>query len=136
MKKITIIISIILCFNVMHYSCKTKTVTNTYCFNVIQNSSTTPSVLSESEINEIKMLFNSNGMDFTKFRFYQFDTDELGFRHVRCYQLVNNLRVFTEDLIFHFNKDGAYYLTSGNIINVSVKKIFLSTYTTRLSNWA
>ena len=119
MKKTAIIISIILCFNIFHYACKTKTGNNTPCVMVIQNSPNTPSVLSESEMNEIKTLFNNNGMDFTKFQFYQLDTDELGFRHVRCYQLVNNLRVFSVDFIFHFNKDGACYLSSGNLVNVS-----------------
>ena len=116
MKQTTLIISIMLCFSIMHYSCKTKTVKNDNCVNVIQDAPTTP-ILPESEMNLIKSLFNNNNMDYSKYQFYQLDTDELGFKHVRCYQFVNNLKVFSEDLIFHFNKQDTYYLLSGKLIN-------------------
>ena len=116
MKQTPIFVIITLIFSVMHYSCKTKTVNNAYCVKVIQQSPSTL-VLPASEQNVIQSLFNSNGMDFSNYQFVQLDTDELGFRHVRCYQFVNNLKVFSEVLIFHFNPQDAYYLVSGNIIN-------------------
>jgi len=103
------------CFAVvsMMCSCKTKTGKNDYCVKVIQNS---PNVLPENEMIVIKSLFNSNRMDAAKYQFYQLDTDELGFKHVRGYQYVNNLKVFSEALIFHFNQNDSCYSVSGVLI--------------------
>ena len=114
--KTTIIISIILCFSMTHHSCKVQTVINTGCVTVIQAAPATP-LLPASEMNVIHTLFNSNRMDFTNYQFYQFDTDELGFKHARSYQFVNGLKVFSEELIFHFNQYDSCYLVSGNVIN-------------------
>ena len=113
MRKTTIIISIMLCFGMTHFSCKTAK--NASCVQVIQNSPAT-SVLPASEMNVIKSLFNNNRMDYANYQFYQLDKDDLGFHHVRCYQFVNNLRVFSADLIFHFNQNNTFYLVSGNQI--------------------
>ena len=112
----TIIISIMLCLGVVHYSCKTKTVQNDMQYTATQNSPVN-SILPESEMKVIKSLFDSNRMSYANYQFYQLNTDDLGFTHVRCYQFVNNLKVFSEELIFHFNKNNEHYLTSGNIIN-------------------
>jgi len=116
MNKTIIIISIMLCFGTMHYSCKTTKNENAYCVKVIQNSPTI-SILPESEMNVIKSLFESNRMTYANYQFYQLNTDDLGFHHVKCYQFVNNLKVFSEELIFHFNRNKEYYLLSGNLIN-------------------
>jgi len=113
-KKSTAIISIILCFSMIHLSCKTTK--STSCTMFVQNSLTTP-VLPESEMAVIKSLFESNRIDYANYQFYRLDTDELGFYHVRCYQFVNNLKVFSEELIFHFNQQRTFYLVSGNKIN-------------------
>jgi len=100
----------------MYYSCKTKKAANTLCVTVIQNSLNTP-VLSKSEIKEIKSLFEKNRIDDAKYQFYRFNKDDLGFTQVRCYQYANGLRIFTADLIFHFNQSGEYFLLSGDQIN-------------------
>ena len=115
MNKTIIIISIILFFSVLLYSCKSKTSQNGYCVTVVQNSPATP-LLPSSELSVISALFHRNGMDDAKYQFYQLDTDDLMFRHVRCYQFVDNLKVFSEDLIFHFNQDDSCYLLSGKLI--------------------
>jgi len=98
------------------YACKTSKMNNDRCIQLIQHSRTTP-VLSDGEMKRIKSLFASNRMDDTKYQFYQIDTDELGFRHVKGYQFVNNLKVFSEALIFHFNQQDSCYLVSGDLIN-------------------
>jgi len=116
MKKITLIISIILCFSIMHYSCKTKAVKNAHCVKVIK-SSPSSSLLPESELKVIKSLFAGNRMDYANYQFYQLDTDDLGFKHVKSYQFADNLKVFTEELIFHFNQRDSCYLISGNRIS-------------------
>ena len=113
MRKITIIVSILFCFGMLHFSCKTAKKAS--CVEFVQNSPTT-SVLPESEIKLIKSLFTGNRMDYANYQFYQLDTDDLGFNHVRCYQFVNNLKVFSADLIFHFNQNNSFYLVSGTQI--------------------
>ena len=85
-----------------------------YCINTTQSSSTTTS-LSKSEINTIKNLFNYNNLAHTAYQFTSFQKDELGYSHVRCCQFINNLKIFTSDLIFHFDQNNVYYYLSGNI---------------------
>ena len=116
MKQTTLIISIILFFSMIHYSCKTTTNKNDRCVKVIQNSLSTP-ILPESEMNVIKSLFETNRMAYANYQFHQLDTDDFGFHHVKCYQLINNLKVFSEELVFHFNQNNEYYLLSGNLIH-------------------
>ena len=90
---------------------------NSYCVNTIRNSPTT-TTLSESEMNTIKYLFNHNQLDYTKYLFTRFQEDELGYRHVRCYQFANNLIIFTSDAIFHFDKNDNYSSLSGDLISM------------------
>jgi len=118
MKKKISVISIILCLSMIFYTCKTSKIKNDRCIQLIKNSQTT-AVLSESERNSIKSLFITNLMDDTKYQFYHFETDGLGFRHVKGYQFVNNLKVFSEELIFHFNKQDSCYLVSGDLLNAT-----------------
>ena len=89
---------------------------NSYCVKVIQNSPET-TVLSESEMDVIKYLFNRNQLDYTKYLFTWFHKDELGYHHVGCYQFANNLRIFTSDAAFHFDTNDNYCYLSGKLIN-------------------
>ena len=114
MKKWMIIITVSLCSCIL--SCEKNENENSYCVNTIKNSPTT-TALSESETNTIKHLFNHNHLDYTKYQFTRFQEDELGYRHVRCYQFANNLIIFTSDAIFHFDKNDNYSSLSGNLIN-------------------
>jgi len=88
---------------------------NPYCVQVIQNDPV-KHLVSSSQVQVIKSLFNKNQIDITKYLFYQLDKDELGFHHVRCNQLVNHLKVFSADVLFHFNQNDSCYLISGNLI--------------------
>jgi len=108
-----IIITVSLCFTFL--SCKNNGNENSYCVNIIRNSPTI-TTLSESEMDVIKYLFNHNQLDYTKYQFTQFQEDNLGNRHVRCYQFANNLIIFTSDLIFHFDKNDNYITWTGNWI--------------------
>ena len=89
---------------------------NFYCVNTIKNSQTN-TTLSKSEMDVVKYLFNRNQLDYTKYQFYSFQEDELGYHHIRCFQFANNLLVFTSDVIFHFDKNDNYYFLSGDLIN-------------------
>jgi Zn-dependent metalloprotease len=108
-----IIITVSLCFSFL--SCKKEGSENSDCVNIIINSPAI-TILSESEMNVIKYLFNHNQLDYTKYQFTKFQEDDLGHRHVRCYQFANSLIVFTSDAIFHFDKNDNYYYLSGDLI--------------------
>jgi Zn-dependent metalloprotease len=109
-----IIITVSLCFSLL--SCEKDENENSFCVNIIRNSPAI-TILSESEMNVIKYLFNRNQLDYTKYQFTRFQEDDLGNRHVRCYQFANNLIIFTSDAIFHFDKNNNYYSLSGDLIN-------------------
>jgi len=113
MKSRTIIIGISLCFSFI--SCEQFETESQYCVNRIHNSVTTISLL-QNQIDSIKYLFDYNHLDNTKYQFYSFQLDELGYHHVKCYQFKNNLKLFTNDLIFHFNEKNYYYFLSGKLI--------------------
>ena len=113
MKKL-MIIAIFLCFSIL--SCEKVGNENSYCIKTIKSSPGT-TILSKSEMDEVKRLFNRNQLDYTKYLFTRFQKDELGYHHVRCYQFANNLIVFTSDAIFHFDKNDNYYYLSGDLIN-------------------
>lgn len=109
-----IIVTVLMCFCFL--SCEKNENENTYCVNITRNSPTV-TILSESEINAIKYLFNHNQLDYTKYQFTLFQEDELGYRHVRCNQFANNLSIFTSDVIFHFDGDDKYSSLSGDLIS-------------------
>ncbi|MBP1637510.1 MAG: fungalysin/thermolysin family protein [Bacteroidetes bacterium] len=120
MKSKNIIILISLCFGIL--SCEQDKTESFYCVNTIRNSPATV-ILSESELVTIKSLIDYNRLDFNKYQFFRLQNDELGYHHVRCNQFVNGLRVFTDDIIFHFDQNDKYYSLSGDII----EKIDLNT---------
>jgi len=112
MKKL-MIITISLCFSIL--SCEKAGNENSYCIKTIKSSPGT-TILSKSEMEAIKKLFNRNQLDYTKYLFTRFQKDELGHSHARCYQFANNLIVFTSDAIFHFDKNDNFYF-SDKLIN-------------------
>ena len=62
-------------------------------------------------------MFDNNHLDNSNYQFYQLLTEESGHHHVKCHQFYNNLKIFTDDLIFHFDSDGKYYFLSGSILS-------------------
>jgi len=107
------IFTISFCFTIL--SCEKGGNENSDCIKIIENSPGT-TILSKSEMDVVKKLFNRNQLDYTKYLFTRFQKDELGYHHVRCYQFANNLIVFTSDAIFHFDKNDNYYFLSGDLI--------------------
>jgi len=115
-----IIITISLCFSIL--SCENDRNDGLYCVNTIKSKPGT-TVLSKSEMEVVKNLFDRNKLDYKKYLFTRFQKDELGNHHIRCFQFANNLLVFTSDAIFHFGNNGNYSSLSGDLI----KKINLNT---------
>lgn len=112
MNKSTIILAIFLYFSFS--SCdKNK---SSHCTNFVQNSPQT-TLLSESEMEAIRYLFNYNQLDHTKYLFTRYTADDLGYKRVRCYQFVNNLMVFSHELIFPFDIVNDYTGVAGNVID-------------------
>jgi hypothetical protein len=74
-------------------------------------------LISDQQLNTVQSLFKSNNLSLDKFLVYRLQGDDLGNTHVRCYQYINDLIVFTGEVIFHFDKYNHYYFTSGDIIS-------------------
>ena len=86
-----------------------------YCINSIKDHPGTI-LLPEEDLILAKSLFDLNKLDYSNLQFYLLQTDELGYYHVRCFQYANDLKIFTDEVIFHFNKTKTYYTLSGDII--------------------
>jgi hypothetical protein len=86
-----------------------------YCSDVIRGKP--DHLISEQDLNTVKSLFKSNYLSLDNFQVYLLQKDELGHRHVRCFQYVNDLNIFSDDVIFHFDNTGHYYFLSGDIIS-------------------
>ena len=74
-------------------------------------------LVSDSDLQTVKSLFELNDLNLNNFLVYRLQNNDLGYKHVRCYQYVNNLQVFTNDVIFHFNAQNHYYSLSGELIS-------------------
>lgn len=70
-------------------------------------------ILNTQELGKIESLFVYNNLKKDNLRFTSLFTDQFGNRHAGCYQYVNNLRVFSGDLIYHFGGTGKLYWLTG-----------------------
>ncbi|HNW56658.1 MAG TPA: hypothetical protein PLR88_02120 [Bacteroidales bacterium] len=73
-------------------------------------------LIGKSDYDTVKSLFSTNNLSLDNFWVYCLQKDDLGHRHVRCQQYANNLQVFSDEVIFHFNSQNQYYFLSGEII--------------------
>lgn len=89
--------------------------TGKFCSDVIRGKP--DHLISDKELTAVKSLFKSNNLSLDNFQVYRLQLDDLGHHHVRCYQFVNDLNVFSNEVIFHFNKTGHYSSISGEIIS-------------------
>jgi Zn-dependent metalloprotease len=87
-----------------------------FCADIIKGKPDN-NLIVESDFNTVKSLFSTNNLSLDNFLVYRLQKDDLGYKHVRCYQYVNNLQVFSDEVIFHFNAQNKYYFLSGEIIS-------------------
>jgi hypothetical protein len=87
-----------------------------YCTDVIKGKPEN-NLISDSDMNIVRSLFSANNLSIENFLVYRLQKDESGNYHVRCFQYVNNLNVFTDDVIFHFDSQNHYYFLSGETIS-------------------
>ncbi|MBK7626022.1 MAG: hypothetical protein IPJ16_02270 [Bacteroidales bacterium] len=107
MKKITFLLFLI-CFSACEDS--------NYCTDIIKGKPD-KNLIAESDLNIVNSLFNANNLSLDNFLVYRLQKDNIGYNHVRCYQYVNNLQVFSDEVIFHFNSQNQYNFLSGEIIS-------------------
>jgi Zn-dependent metalloprotease len=89
--------------------------TFSYCRKV-NNSNPDTNIIAQNDYVLAIGLFNKNHIEYANYQVYRLQVDDLGYYHVRCYQYFNNLKIFTNDLIFHFNKNDSYTSLSGHVI--------------------
>lgn len=117
----------ILCLGL--YSCSQESDETQYCTHRL-HSSPRMSLVSNTDLDSIRVLFDRNQIDFNAYQFFKYEHDTYGSYHVRCYQFNQQLKLFSEDLIFHFNKNKNFYFLSGNLITTTG----LDTIPTRSTN--
>lgn len=74
-------------------------------------------LISESDLSTVSSLFGTIGMSLNKYLVFRFQTDQLGGKHVKCYQYVNNIKIFSDEIIFHFDSQNRFTSLSGEIIS-------------------
>jgi hypothetical protein len=74
-------------------------------------------LISLSDLETIRTLFDSNKLSLDNFVIKWFLKDDLEYFHVGCHQYINNLNIFSDDVIFHFDPQGHYISISGEIIS-------------------
>jgi len=74
-------------------------------------------IIPEADYELATYLFEYNNIDYSNYQFYRVHDEPSGEHHIRCYQYRNNLKVFSNNLVFHFDENDAWYRTSGEIIN-------------------
>ena len=73
-------------------------------------------LLSGADYNVAGDLFESNSIDYSNLQFYRVQTEASGRHHIRCHQYINNLKLFTNDVIFHFDENDQFDHISGGLI--------------------
>ncbi len=74
-------------------------------------------LISDNELTAVRYLITSNNLNSDNCLFYKYEVDYLRYYHVWCNQYVNNLKIFSNDLIFHFDPQGHFESLSGTIIS-------------------
>lgn len=74
-------------------------------------------LVDDRELKTIKILFRASDLSYENYQFYMLESIISGEYFVSCHQYVNNLKVWSGDLFFHFDKNGRFESLSGDIIS-------------------
>ncbi len=74
-------------------------------------------LVDDRELKTIKTLFGASNLSYENYQFYRLESVISGEFYVSCHQFVNDLKVWTGDLIFHFDKNGKFESLSGDIVS-------------------
>lgn len=74
--------------------------------------------ITNQELGSISSLFILNGLNQENLHFSNLFIDEFGHRHASCYQYVNNLKILSGELVYHFNGLGKFYWLSGHYADI------------------
>jgi len=113
MKKYFFIILIFIAF-----SCKKKNEMENGCTFLVHDN---PAIqlLSNQDMDTIKYLLDKNKIDYADLQFFQYS--DIGFRLIRSYQYVNNLKLFTDECSFDINNsDSILGITDDRVTNIDL----------------
>jgi len=75
-------------------------------------------LVDDRELKTIKILFQASNLPYENYQFYGLQSNVSGEYFVSCHQYVNNLKVWSGDLFFYFDKNGRFGSLLGNIVSV------------------
>ncbi len=108
---------LIITLSIAFLSCERKVDPPIYCVNrIIQSPDSI--IISQSDYEQACYLFELNNIDYSDLQFTRFRTDELNYIHIRCYQFINNLKIFTQIIDYHFNNNGMLYIISTDKLQI------------------
>lgn len=73
-------------------------------------------LLSPQLLDSIHAIFKLNKLNYDDYQFYYYEQDYLGYYHIRCFQYKNKLKVFTNELSFHFDKNKNFHFQTGEVV--------------------
>jgi Zn-dependent metalloprotease len=74
-------------------------------------------LLDDTKLQTVLALFEKNKLSLENYIIYRIIVSPGGDSHVRCYQYINNLKVLSDEVVFHFNREGHYQSVSGDVIS-------------------
>ena len=129
MKRLMIVVVIVM---TTFISCKKNTLTaNGDLENEVVKTSriynTQTPLVSASEWGSVQGLFQKNNLSLSNLQVYELQTSD-GFHYVRCYQFFQGLELFTNDVVFVFDRDDNYSSLGGELItNISIDAVVRTT---------
>jgi hypothetical protein len=107
------------------FSCEKTTIIpeDSRCINLIVDNQN-ELLLNVQQLDTIKSLFERNNLNYSNLQFFKIDSTPYG-KYAEAYQYVNNLKLFTDEMIYHFDLNSSLTfmsdsqrVTTINLINV------------------
>jgi len=86
------------------------------CSDIIVQGESSKYIISNSDLNTVKSIFESNHLSLNNLIVSRFEVDQENHKYIGCYQYVNDLIVFTGHVNFLFDEFNHYYNRSGDML--------------------
>lgn len=103
------------------FSCRGKNEMENCCTFLVRDN---PSIqlVSNQDMDTIKYLLDKNHINYANLQFFQYS--DIGFKYIRSYQYVNNLKLFTDGCSFSINNsDSILGFTCERVTNIELTNI-------------